>query len=212
MNKNQNMRLMRILSILLCFCLTFSLASCNSEPKTECAQFKTEEGIYHFPGLPWDSTIEEVEAITGWNVQDNFVEQAPYYYQDGSKGWQSIYTVQDILFDGQQSIIELQFDPEGRLWCTSVYFPFKARDLPKQFKALEKELTKAFGKPDKAVYDSVTENSVTQSNLSWYVRDEDGKLVNTCGLGFSTNLNYGERERYLIFGAKWKAAGFRVVE
>ena len=203
-------RYMRILSILLCICLGLSLVSCGQGLGTEFAQFKNEDGIYHYPNLPWHSTVEEVEAVTGWNVKDNFVHNLYYNQEEGSL--QSLYTVQDVLFDGQQCLVELQFDPDGGLWCISIYFPFKARDLPKQFKALEKELTKAFGKPDKAVYDSVTENSVTQSNLSWYVRDEDGKLVNTCGLGFGANLNYGEQEGYLVFGALWKAAGFRVVE
>lgn len=198
------------LSLFLCFCLSFSLASCNSEPKTEFARFKTEEGFYQHPDLPWGSTVDEVEAVTGWNVRDDFSSHQRYYNQEAGT-LQTIYTGQDIPFDGQQCIAELQFDPNGGLWCIGFYMPVKLRDLPKRFKALEKELTKAFGKPDETKYNSVSEKNYTRSSAIWFCWDEEGKLVNTCGLVFDDNLDSGKEEGYLMFGAKWKDSGFIVV-
>ncbi len=213
MKPKSMVRVMSALSLLLC--LAFSLVSCNSGPKTELAQFKTEEGIYHYPNLPWHSTVEEVEAVTGWNVKDNFVHNLYYDREEGSL--QSLYTVQDISIDGEQCIVELQFDPDGGLWCISIYIPVKTNDMPKRFKALEKELTKAFGKPDRANYDWIPEPSnippskTPWSMVNWYVWDKDERLVNSCGLVFADNSDSGREEGYLVFGAKWKDGGFTVV-
>lgn len=216
-------RFMRILSLLTCLCLIFLLASCGEKPPTEFAQFKTEDGFYQYPGVPWGSTVEEVEAVTGWNVKNSFVCNLVYHNTDGTDGVQSLYTVQDASLDGEQCIVELQFDPDGGLWCISIYIPTKTRDLPKRFKAFEKELTKVFGEPDKAVYDTIPErpsnipsyippSEIPWSTVTWRAWDEEGKLVNVCSLGFDDISSTGREEGYLLFGASWKDAGFRVIE
>lgn len=176
---------------------------------TEFAQFKNEDGIYHYPNLPWHSTIEEVEAITGWNVKDNFYGRTP----DDVDFPESLYCLQNIPFDGQNCTVELQFDRNDELWAISMFIAVDLGDLRKQYRSLEKKLIRALGKPDRLEHDYVPEGSnVTQSAAAWHVWDENEKLVNTFSLSFSANLNSGREKGYLLVGAKWKDEGFIVIE
>ena len=125
-------RYMRILSILLCICLGLSLVSCGQGLGTEFAQFKNEDGIYHYPNLPWHSTVEEVETATGWNVQDNFYGHTP----DDVDFPESLYCLQYIPFDGQNCTVELQFDRNDELWSISLITNGTPRDMKKQYQLL----------------------------------------------------------------------------
>ena len=199
MKPKSMVRVMSALSLLLC--LAFSLVSCNSGPKTELAQFKTEEGIYHYPNLPWHSTIEEVEAATGWNVQDNFYGRTP----DDVDFPESLYCLQDIPFDGQNCTVELQFDRNDELWAISLIANGNSRDMKKQYQLLEKELTKAFGEPDKVRRDEPSQYSDTLLNsILWEIQAKNGR--NVFALNFQDDAN--KNQASMTVAASWKDSGF----
>ena len=187
-------RYMRILSILLCICLGLSLVSCGQGLGTEFAQFKNEDGIYHYPNLPWHSTVEEVETATGWNVQDNFYGHTP-----------DDVDFPDIPFDGQNCTVELQFDRNDELWAISLITNGTPRDMKKQYQFLEKELTKTFGEPDKVHRDEPSQYSDTLLNsILWEIQTENGRNVFT--LNFQDDAN--KNQASMTVAASWKDSGF----
>ena len=199
MKPKSMVRVMSALSLLLC--LAFSLVSCNSGPKTELAQFKTEDGIYHYPNLPWHSTVEEVETATGWNVQDNFYGHTP----DDVDFPESLYCLQDIPFDGQNCTVELQFDRNDELWAISLITNGTPRDMKKQYQFLEKELTKTFGEPDKVHRDEPSQYADTLLNsILWEIQTENGRNVFT--LNFQDDAN--KNQASMTVAASWKDSGF----
>lgn len=174
----------RLTTILLSLCLILCMTACGkkSGSVTGLDQLQTEDGVFVYPGLAWGMTVEEAADATGWTIP----EPQLIYDQKGELV-DSVSTLQNISFDEQNWIVQLQFDPEGSLWSVSLAQNGTADELKKTFDSYDVALNDTYGDPTEAQYDTAIEaanGTILDSTVTWEVTDDSGERINVLSLSF----------------------------
>lgn len=156
------------------------------------ASFRAADGMFQMEGLPWGSSIQEVEEVLGMSVGQTVA------YSDGGGYADVNYSL--LLMDKISLGLMPVFDVDDGLACLTFYFEntYTAEELDTLYADLTKQCTSIFGEPDEKQEDERTAGNTTYSGVTlfWYHEVSDTQMT-TFQLG---KLDTGNGTETVILG------------
>ena len=197
----------KLLLSVLSISLSVVLAGCTSKTIPDLDKLRSEDGLYTFSQIEWDTKPEAFFEAVGLKqpaeptvLYDDESGEISFYY----------YRVSEVDFASAKWTADMQFDANDGLWAVSLMQSGNPDKLQKQFEKLDDALTDLYGEPDSANYNVSNKLSggttVSMDNISWHVLDENGVAVNVLHLGY-IHIE-GQENATLTLTPKWNEEGF----